>query len=532
MDLQRIFLIFGMCLISFLFWEIFKLSIYPNVNKSSYQHNNIKLMYNDVKNDVLIETDVLRMKINLKGGDIEYAQLLKFKNKLNSSESLILLDTKDNFLYQTRSGLIINNHFNNWNFKKKPIYTTNKKYFKLNRDQKELRIPLTCTSDNGIAYVKTFILKPDSYDVQVEYKIYNNTQKGIEISMYGGLQQTVLISNTNNVNNTFSLQTFRGAAYSTDNERYEKYSFDSILKKEDLNVTTYNGWIAMLQQYFVTAWIPDHSHLNTFYTKKIDNNVVEIGFYSNDMYIQPRSYIVCNSKLWIGPEIQDKMAVLASNFDLTVDYGWLWFLSQPLFKLLKLLYNIVGNWGISIILITFIMRGAMYPLTKSQYKTMIKMRKLQPKIDKIKENYKDNKHKMSEEILALYKNEKVNPFGGCFPLLIQMPIFLALYYMLIGSVELRHAPFFLWIKDLSSQDPYYVLPVLMGVTMFFIQRITPNSISDPIQKKVMHIVPIIFSIFFLWFPSGLVLYYIISNLVTIAQQKYISDHFKNIEKSV
>lgn len=221
------------------------------------------------------------------------------------------------------------------------------------------------------------------------------------------------------------------------------------------------------------------------------------------------------------------MAAVAPHLDLTVDYGWLWFISQPLFKLLKFLHGFIGNWGFSIIAITFIVRGVMYPLTKAQYTSMAKMRLLQPKLQAMRERIGDDKQRMSQEMMALYKSEKVNPLGGCFPLLIQMPIFLALYYMLMGSVELRHAPFALWIHDLSAQDPYYILPILMGVTMFFIQKMSPTTVTDPMQQKIMTYMPVIFTVFFLWFPSGLVMYYIVSNLVTILQQQLI---YRGLEK--
>jgi len=524
MDLKRSFLVFGLFFISFLVWKTWELITDVRTNQVLYQNYNVDLEKSHNPNIISIKTDVFLIKVNLKGGDIEQVKLLKFRNKLNSSKPLIFLDTKKDFLYQTRSGLIGKDGLENWTIDKRPIYKTQHQNFILKENEKELKIPLIWTSRSGITYVKTFIVKSGSYDLQVKYTIYNKTNKNLEMSMYGGLRQTVVSPiDKNSKIESFSLQTFRGAAYSTDSNKYEKYHFDSILNKKKLNIVTHQGWIAMLQKYFVAAWIPDGTQINTFYTNKIDNNTAEIGFYSDKINIDPNSKVTFGSKLWIGPEIQDKMALLAPNLDLTVDYGWLWFLSQPFFKLLKFLYNIVGNWGLSIILITFIMRVAMYPLTKSQYKMMSKMKMLQPKIETIKRIHKENKQKINEEMLILYKNEKINPLGGCFPLLIQMPIFLALYYMLISSVELRHAPFIFWIKDLSDSDPYYVLPILMGFTMFFVQNMTSNNVSDPIQKRIMYIIPIIFTMFFLWFPSGLVLYYTISNLVTIIQQKFISN---------
>jgi len=350
------------------------------------------------------------------------------------------------------------------------------------------------------------------------------------MNIFGQIKQTINLPKKRNVySGNFALQTFRGAAYSSDDNKYEKYKFDMIANNKNLHIMTESGWIAMLQQYFAVAWIPDNLGKNTIYTSSLDHDTAVIGYKSPIINIPPNSRSIIKSKLWIGPEIQKEMKLVAPNLDLTVDYGWLWFLSQPLFKLLTILYSIIGNWGFSIILITFIMRGLTYPLTKAQYISMAKMRALQPKIQEIKEKFSKDKQRISQEMILLYKKEKINPLGGFLPIFIQMPIFLSLYYMLIGSVELRHAPFLLWIHDLSSQDPYYVLPVIMGLTMFFIQKISStNHISDPLQKKIMNFMPVIFTAFFLWFPSGLVLYYIISNLVTIIQQKFI---LSNLEKN-
>ncbi|MDE5285315.1 MAG: membrane protein insertase YidC, partial [Buchnera aphidicola] len=261
--------------------------------------------------------------------------------------------------------------------------------------------------------------------------------------------------------------------------------------------------------------------INTIYTSNENHEIAIIGYQSPIFNVPSHSHFVIKSKLWIGPEIQKDMAAVAPNLDLTVDYGWLWFLSQPLFQLLSFLNKIIGNWGFSIIAITFLMRAVMYPLTKMQYVSMAKMRILQPEIDKIKMNFSHDKQRMGQEMMLLYQKEKINPLSGFLPILIQMPIFLSLYYMLIGSVELRHAPFILWIYDLSGPDPYYILPIIMGFTMFIIQNMSSNTVLDPTQKKIMHVMPIIFTGFFLWFPSGLVLYYIISNLVSIIQQKFV-----------
>ncbi|AAO26760.1 putative membrane protein [Buchnera aphidicola str. Bp (Baizongia pistaciae)] len=527
MHLQRNFFILIFFFISFLLWKTWQQKEFSSdVHKIINKYENVNLVNNNINklaSNIIIKTDVLKIQVNLYGGDIEKAELLHFKSKLNSSQSLVLLDTNENFVYQAQCGITGKDGADNLQKHIRPLYIAKRKYYELSRHNKKIEVPLQWISKDGIIYKKIFVLKSGEYDVSVKYKINNITNKHLKVSMFGQLKQTInLPEDKNTYTNNFALQTFRGAAYSSDNDKYVKYSFDSIVNKEKKNiVVTHSGWVAMLQKYFATSWIPDNSYLNTMYIGSSGDNLAEIGYYSRPIDIFPHSTISLSSKLWIGPEIQNKMAVIASNLDLTVDYGWLWFLSQPLFKLLNFLYNICGNWGVSIILITFIIKGITFPLTKSQFKTMAKIRKLQPKINYIKKKFKNNNQKISEEIMSLYKTEKVNPLGGCFPLFIQMPIFLALYYMLISSVELRHAPFFLWIHDLSDQDPFYVLPILMGVTMFFIQRVTPSNVTDPVQKKIMNYIPILFTVFFLWFPSGLVLYYLISNLVTIIQQKII-----------
>ncbi|QCI18589.1 membrane protein insertase YidC [Buchnera aphidicola] len=530
MEVQRNFFIFAFLFISFLVWQAWKNQSFLKNNK--IEKNNINLnIYPTKKNNqnkITINNDVISLVVNMYGGDIEEASLLSYKNKLNSSKPLKLLETASDFIYQAQSGLIGKDGPDNAeNNNKRPLYHSKDVFFALKNNEKELRVPITFIKDN-IIYTKTFILKPGKYDIQIEYNIDNFSKNNLQLYMFGQLKQTIKLPKKRDIySSNFALQTYRGAAYSSTDVKYKKYKFDKISENQQLHIFTKSGWVAMLQQYFSVAWIPeDNVNFNTIYTSYINHNIATIGYKSPLINIPSNSQSVIKSKLWIGPAIQKEMALVAPNLDLTVDYGWLWFLSQPLFKLLSFLHNIVGNWGFSIILITFIMKAITYPLTKAQYISMAKMRQLQPKINEIKKNFGNNKQRMSQEMMSLYKQEKINPLGGCLPVFIQMPIFLSLYYMLIGSVELRHAPFLLWIKDLSDQDPYYVLPVLMGITMFLIQNTSSNNISDPLQKKIMYFMPIIFTVFFLWFPAGLVLYYIISNLVTIIQQKIILFNFK------
>ncbi|WP_159566169.1 membrane protein insertase YidC [Budvicia diplopodorum] len=475
---------------------------------------------------ITVKTDVLSMVINTRGGDIQEADLLAYPDTLGSTQPFKLLENTSEFSYQALSGLVGKNGPDNPANGPRPLYESKQDTFELADGQNELTIPLVYIDKSGIKYTKTFVLKRSEYVIDVDYKVENASAQPVDLVLFGQLKQSTKLPKSRDTGSSnFALHTYRGAAYSSDDNKYKKYSFDDIAG-EGLKLDTKNGWVAMLQQYFATAWVPAKDSQSSFFTMQNDGQSA-IGFRNSPVIIQPGETKELGARLWVGPEIQNQMAAVAEHLDLTVDYGWLWFISQPLFKLLKFIQSFVGNWGFSIIIITFIVRGIMYPLTKAQYTSMAKMKLLQPKLQAMRERIGDDKQRMSQEMMALYKEEKVNPLGGCFPLIIQMPIFLALYYMLMGSVELRHAPFALWIHDLSAQDPYYILPLLMGGTMFMIQKMSPTPVTDPMQQKIMTFMPVIFTVFFLWFPSGLVLYYIVSNLVTIIQQKLI---YRGLEK--
>ncbi|MCL2893734.1 membrane protein insertase YidC [Brenneria tiliae] len=536
MDSQRNLLLIALLFVTFMIWQAWETDKNPPVttqaiqqatNAASGDATNQGVPASGQGQPITVKTDVLSLTINTRGGDIEQAHLLAYPDTLGSDNPFLLLETSPEFVYQAQSGLTGKNGPDNPVNGPRPLYTVTQDHFELAEGQYELRIPLTYTAADGVTYTKTFVLKRGDYALNVEYNINNASAQPLELTLFGQLKQSVeLPKHRDTGSSNFALHTYRGAAFSSSEDKYKKYSFGDITD-ENLNITTNGGWVAMLQQYFATAWIPTTAGANTFYTSNLGNGQAAIGFKGAPVVVTPGSQQNLNATLWVGPEIQDKMAAVAPHLDLTVDYGWLWFISQPLFKLLKFLHGFIGNWGFSIIAITFIVRGIMYPLTKAQYTSMAKMRMLQPKLTAMRERIGDDKQRMSQEMMALYKSEKVNPLGGCFPLLIQMPIFLALYYMLMGSVELRHAPFALWIHDLSAQDPYYILPILMGVTMFFIQKMSPTTVTDPMQQKIMTYMPVIFTVFFLWFPSGLVLYYIVSNLVTIIQQQLI---YRGLEK--
>lgn len=463
---------------------------------------------------ITVSTDVLTLSIDTLGGDVVSAKLNQYSEELNSPESFVLLQNTQGHQFIAQSGLVgpqgIDVTSNN-----RPAYQVSADSFTLAEGQDELRIPMTYQA-NGIDYTKTFILKRGSYAVDVVFDVANNSGSEATLGMYAHLRQNLLDSGGN-----LAMPTYRGGAYSTSDVRYKKYSFDDM---KDRNLSAPNdvtvNWVAMIQHYFASAWIPRDEPQAQLYSRVI-NNLGDMGIRTPNKTIANGDKAEFEATLWVGPKLQDQMAATAPNLDLVVDYGWLWFIAKPLHWLLSVIQTFVGNWGVAIICLTFIVRGAMYPLTKAQYTSMAKMRMLQPKLQAMRERIGDDRQRMSQEMMELYKKEKVNPLGGCLPILLQMPIFIALYWALMESVELRHSPFFGWIHDLSAQDPYYILPLLMGASMFVIQKMSPTTITDPMQQKIMTFMPVMFTFFFLWFPSGLVLYWLVSNIVTLIQQTLI-----------
>lgn len=469
---------------------------------------------------ITVSTDVLTLSIDTLGGDVVSAKLNQYSEELNSPESFVLLQNTQGHQFIAQSGLVgpqgIDVTSNN-----RPAYQVSADSFTLAEGQDELRIPMTYQA-NGIDYTKTFILKRGSYAVDVVFDVANHSGSEATLGMYAHLRQNLLDSGGN-----LAMPTYRGGAYSTSDVRYKKYSFDDM---KDRNLSAPNdvtvNWVAMIQHYFASAWIPRDEPQAQLYSRVI-NNLGDMGIRTPNKTIANFDKAEFEATLWVGPKLQDQMAATAPNLDLVVDYGWLWFIAKPLHWLLSVIQTFVGNWGVAIICLTFIVRGAMYPLTKAQYTSMAKMRMLQPKLQAMRERIGDDRQRMSQEMMELYKKEKVNPLGGCLPILLQMPIFIALYWALMESVELRHSPFFGWIHDLSAQDPYYILPLLMGASMFVIQKMSPTTITDPMQQKIMTFMPVMFTFFFLWFPSGLVLYWLVSNIVTLIQQTLI---YKALEK--
>ncbi len=478
-----------------------------------------------------LKSDNLNLAIDLTGGDIVDARLLKIAQKQGESAPFHLLMNTSGFVYVAQSGLAGTDGPDS---KGRPNYTSSQDEYVLEDGKNEVSATLTYEAD-GVTYEKVFTLSRDSYVVNVTYNIKNNTDKEQVVSFYAQLKQSEDDSVLRE-DESFGMvaSAYRGTAYSSDDSRYEKSTLDTIIdgvnNSDRINVSTKDGWVAMIQHYFVSAWIgsTEDDVKNVIYSgANGDKTQAIIGIRTDNTVIKANSEKTLSAKLWLGPKNQDQMETVAPHLDLTVDYGWLWFISIPLFKILQFFHSILGNWGFSIIALTLVVRSVMFPLTKAQYTSMAKMRLLTPKLQEIRERYGNDRQKLGQETMRLYKSEKVNPMGGCLPLFIQMPIFIALYWTLMESTELRQSSFILWITDLSVHDPFFVLPILYGVSMFFLQKMSPTPVSDPIQRKVFMAMPLVFTFMFCTFPAGLTLYWFVSNCFTIFQQTII---YRSLEK--
>lgn len=540
METQRSFLFIALMVVSFLLfqqWQLDNAPITPDAANSPVEQTNTNNSSSDFVPEpsssaapivkaiatnakiITVTTDVFTIQINTQGGDIVDVKLHNYETEQGSGIPFTIMQNGTS-KYIAQSGLTGTNGLDRI-IPGRPIYSVASNNFALdNNDQ--LVVDLTYNQESGLDVVKRFTFTKDNYKVLVEYLINNNQNTNASVQLYGQLKQSSHIDTSSGL-----VPTYRGAAYSTSEEPYEKYDFEDIADA-NLNQTTKGGWVAMLQHYFVSAWAPNAQDTNQLYTSYSSNGDAVIGFKAPTVDVPANSQATTSAVFYVGPKNQDALKAIADNLNLTVDFGFLFMISEPLYWLLMFIQSYVGNMGIAIIVITLIVKGAMYPLTKAQYTSMAKMRELQPKMAQLKERYGDDRQKMGQATMELYRKEKVNPAGGCLPLLIQMPIFLALYWVFLESVELRHAPFALWIQDLSSLDPYYILPILMGISMFIMQKMQPMTVQDPMQQKIMQYMPVMFTVFFFWFPSGLVLYWLVSNVISIVQMKII---FAGMEKA-
>lgn len=465
---------------------------------------------------VRVVTDVFEAEIDTIGGDLRYIGLPTYPKSLEQQDQpFVLLQDSGAELFILQSGLLSSagsaapNHY--------ARFVPEKTEYRLQEGQDTLDVSLTWTDDSGLKVIKTYTFRRGQFYVELRQQVENFTGKEWRGSQYRQLQRTPPATRRSMLTGAY---TYTGGVISTPEKRYEKIGFDDMAE-ENLKLTATGGWVAMIQHYFVAALVPPQDQRDTFYTKTAGNNRFVLGMLGPQQVVAPGESEDFVTQLYLGPKIQDRMEDLAPNLRLTVDYGFLTVLAQPLFWLLKQIHNIVGNWGWAIIFLTVLIKLAFFKLSETSYRSMANMRRLTPKIASLKERYGQDKQRMNQAMMDLYKQEKINPLGGCLPILVQIPVFIALYWVLLESVELRQAPFMLWIQDLSLKDPYYVLPLLMGVTMFLQQKLNPPP-PDPMQAKVMMALPFVFTFFFLWFPAGLVLYWLVNNILSIAQQYAIT----------
>jgi YidC/Oxa1 family membrane protein insertase len=459
---------------------------------------------------IRIETDLYRGEIDTIGGDLRRLELRQHLTDDKQSEYVLLDDQAAPLLYVAQTGLIGGNLPNH-----RSTFTSKSDSYQMSADSNELEVRLSWNSDAGFQVDKVYIFKRDSYAIDVRYEIVNNSESVITPSVY----YQILHDDKSN-QSSFMMPTFTGGAYYTDTDKFKKISFGDMAKG-NLSKNSRDGWVGLVQHYFLGAWIPQEGIAREFYTKQLTTDVYSIGSVSALGQLEPGYKVETTAKLYAGPQIQSQLKAVAPGLEYAVDYGWLTIIAAPLFWVLSTIQKFVGNWGVSIILLTILIKLAFYPLSAASYRSMAHLRELTPRLQSMKEKFGDDRQKLQQAMMELYKTEKINPLGGCLPILVQIPVFIALYWVLLGSVEMRHAPFMLWIQDLSATDPYFVLPILMGLTMIVQTKLNPKP-TDPVQAKVMMIMPIVFSVFFFFFPAGLVLYWLVNNILSIAQQWHIN----------
>lgn len=463
---------------------------------------------------IQVHTDVFDAAIDPKGGNLVNLTLLKYRQEKDHEKPIQLLNSEPTNLYMADANLV------SQAVKHPIIYQSQQTTYTLSGPQNTLAIKLSAKPVSGVRIEKIFTFKKNDYLINVNYQIQNETNHPFA----GYLDERIVRKKVSAPNKgIFHINPYVGAAYSTSEHPFEKVSFDDM-EKSNLSQEVTGGWISMLQLYFLSAWIPEASTTSRFYTQDLGDHFYAIGMQGAAFHVAPHMQYTTHSALYIGPAIVSVLHSIAPHLGLAVNYGWLWFISEWLFWLLKQIYAFVGNWGWSIVLLTAGIKLAFYHLSATSYRSMARMRQLQPRLESLKQRYGEDRQKLMQETMALYKKEKVNPMGGCLPILVQIPVFIALYWVLLESVELYQAPFILWIHDLSAPDPYYVLPILMGVTMLVQQKLSPPP-PDPMQEKIMLLMPVVFTVLFLYFPAGLVLYWVVNNILSIAQQWYITQHY-------
>jgi len=459
---------------------------------------------------ISVTTDLYKADIETAGGDLRRLELLKHRSSDNDKTNFILLDDAAKpMTYVAQSGLLgadLPTH--------KSLFTSSATSYQMQQGKDTLEVRLSW-ANNGVTVDKIYTFHRNKYVIDVTYEVKNGSTIAITPAVY---YQIVHDSESNQ--GSALMPTFTGGSYYTEATKFKKLAF-SDMEKEPLKLTSNDGWVGLLQHYFVSAWIPKQGQPREFYTEKLNEQMYRIGSKSTLSTIAPGASLTIPARLFSGPQTKDDLIATAPGLEYTVDYGMLTIVAAPLFWVLSKIYGLVHNWGVAIILLTLLIKAAFYPLSAKSYRSMAQMRELAPRLESMKQKFGDDRQKMQMAMMDLYKTEKINPMSGCLPILIQIPVFISLYWMLLGSVELRHAPFFGWIQDLSAIDPYYILPIIMGASMIIQTKLNPKP-TDPIQAKVMTWMPVIFSVFFFFFPAGLVLYWVVNNIISIWQQWYVN----------
>jgi len=465
---------------------------------------------------ITITTDLLKAEINSAGGELTRIELLQHKDSANESKNVVLMESDSSRTYVGQSGLIGTSAPNH-----RSLFTVRPGMRTLeNADSVQLILD---AEQDGVKLTKTYTFKRGEYEIELSHEVTNGSAAAITPSVY-----VQLVRDDSKLEGDSSFySTFTGPAIYTDAEKFRKVTFEDIDKgKQPPAAQTDKGWIAIVQHYFVSAFEPLDKGTVELFTRKIDNKLYAVGAIMKMESIAPGTKAISKGKLYTGPQESANLEKFAPDFDLVKDYGWLTLIAKPIFWLMEQIQKLLGNWGWTIIVLTIMIKLAFFPLSAASYRSMAKMKLVTPKMTAIRERHKGDAQQMNAAMMELYKTEKINPLGGCLPVVVQIPVFIALYWVLLASVEMRHAPWLGWIQDLAAPDPWYILPVIMAASMFVQTKLNPTP-PDPIQAKVMMFMPIAFSVMFFFFPSGLVLYWVVNNLLSIAQQWVIT---QNAEK--
>ena len=545
MDTQRLLLFVGLSLVLFLLWEAWQREVNPppavpvvtEQSSASKAQADVPVGAESSRpaaqpqaqvpgsdevvqrsESLVIKTDVIRAVIDTHGGDLRQVDLLQYPDKPEDPDvPFRLMNDSLPLLFIAQSGFANKRSRDDGIYVAAPNHHTTYQGRVEKDEQGVTHAILDWTSPEGVKFNKTYVFQPDSYVIEVQNQVQNPTTQPWQGNLYQQLQR----SGEEPSGGLGATYTYTGGVIWSDAEKYEKIKFGTM-EDEDLSREITGGWAAMIQHYFLGAWVPVNDAPYTYYTRALPREIYVLGMKAaEELRVAPQSSQSINSQLYVGPKIQHVLEEVAPGLELTVDYGILTIIAKPLFWLLEKIHGFVGNWGWAIVLLTLMIKLVFYKLSEKSYKSMAHMRKVQPRLAAIKEQYGNDRQKLNQAMMDIYKKEKINPLGGCLPILVQIPVFIALYWMLLESVELRQAPWILWITDLSTKDPYFVLPILMGITMLIQQKLNPAPI-DPIQAKVMMALPFVFTVFFLFFPAGLVLYWVVNNTLSIAQQWYIT----------